>query len=179
LIPLGVIEKGLIQVYTGNGKGKTTCALGLTVRAAGNGIPVAIVQFLKGWDFYGEIQGLGFLPGVTLERTGRAEFVRKTGPIPEDYDEARRGLETARRFIMDETHELVILDEVNVALNYGLISVRDVLEVVQGRPEGVEVVLTGRNAPEKILEVADLVTEMREVKHPFRAGIKARKGIEY
>ena len=176
---MGVIEKGLVQVYTGNGKGKTTCALGLTVRAAGNGIPVAIVQFLKGWDFYGEIKGLSYLPGVTLERTGRAEFVRKTGPLPEDYEEARRGLAKAREFIMDETHELVILDEINVALNYGLISVRDVLEVIKNRPEGVEVVLTGRNAPEKILEAADLVTEMQEIKHPFQAGIKARKGIEY
>lgn len=176
---MGVIEQGLIQVYTGNGKGKTTCALGLALRAAGNGIPVAIVQFLKGWDFYGEIKGLANLPGVTLERTGRAEFVKKTGPLPEDYDEARRGLELARQFVMDETHELVILDEINVALNYGLISVRDVLELVRNRPASVEIVLTGRDAPEKIIEAADLVTEMREIKHPFRTGVKARKGIEY
>lgn len=179
MIPLERIEKGLVQVYTGNGKGKTTCALGLTLRAAGHGVPVAIVQFLKGWDFYGEIRGLGYLPGVTLERTGRAEFVKKSGPLPEDYDEARRGLETARQFIMDDTHKLVILDEINVALSYGLLSVRDVLQLIQNRPDGVEIVLTGRNAPEKILAIADLITEMREVRHPFSAGIKARKAIEY
>lgn len=174
-----MIEKGLVQVYTGNGKGKTTCALGLALRAAGHGVPVAIIQFLKGWDFYGEIRGLEYLPGVTLERTGRAEFVKKSGPLPKDYDEARRGLEKARQFVMDSTHELVILDEINVALNYGLVSVRDVLQLIQDRPAGVEIILTGRNAPEKILQVADLVTEMREIKHPFSSGIKARKAIEY
>ncbi len=176
---MGTLEQGLVQVYTGNGKGKTTCALGLAVRASGHGVPVAIVQFLKGWDFYGEIQGLSYLPGVTLKRTGRAEFVRKTGPLAEDYSEARRGLEKAIEFVMDEKHELVILDEINIALNYGLISVRDVLEMIRNRPANVEIILTGRNAPEKILDVADLVTEMQEIKHPFRAGIKARKGIEY
>lgn len=174
-----LIEKGLVQIYTGDGKGKTTCAIGLAIRLLGHGGRVAIVQFLKGWEGYGEVAFLKSLPNLSLERTGRAEFVRPRGPQPEDYAEAERGFALADRWIRSGDYNLVILDEINVALNFGLLSTRDVLDTLKSRPEHVEVVLTGRDAPAPLLEAADLVTEMVNRRHPFERGIKARRGIEF
>ncbi|EHM10860.1 cob(I)alamin adenosyltransferase [Thermanaerovibrio velox DSM 12556] len=170
---------GMVQVYTGNGKGKTTAALGLAVRAVGHGRRVKMIQFLKGWDFYGEIRGAGFLEGFELVRTGTADYVPKGGARDVDFSEARRGLELAREALSSGAYDLVILDEVNVAMDYGLLNVEEVLEVIGGRHERTEVVLTGRYAPEEVIAAADLVTEMREVKHPYQKGVKAREGIEY
>ena len=171
--------KGLSQVYTGDGKGKTTSAIGLAIRLLGHGGRVAIVQFLKGWEGYGEVAFLEALPGVSLERTGRADFVRPRGPQPEDYAEAERGLRLAEQRIAGGDYDLVILDEINVALSYGLISTRIVLDMLKRRPVHVEVVLTGRGAPDSLLDAADLVTEMVNRRHPFERGIKAREGIEF
>lgn len=170
---------GMVQVYTGNGKGKTTAAIGLAVRAVGHRMRVKMIQFLKGWDFYGEIEGTQGLPGFELVRTGTPDYVPKGGARPIDHQEARRGLELAREALSSGEYQLVILDEINVAMDYGLVPVEDVLEAIANRHPDTEVVLTGRYAPEEVLEVADLVTEMREVKHPYQRGVKAREGIEY
>ena len=171
-------ERG-VQVYTGNGKGKTTAALGLAVRASGHGWRVKILQFLKGWDFYGEIRGLESLPGVELARTGTPDYVPKGGAREVDLQEARRGMNLAREALTSGDYDLVILDEINVAADYGLVDPQEVLALLDLRSPRTEVVLTGRYAPEVFLERADLVTEMREVRHPYRKGVKAREGIEF
>ena len=170
-------ERG-VQVYTGNGKGKTTAALGLALRAVGHGRRVGVIQFLKGWPFYGEIEGLARL-GVRLERTGRPDYVRRGQDIPQDREEAARGLALAREWLASGAYDLVILDEINVAADYGLVDPQEVLALLDLRSPRTEVVLTGRYAPEAFLERADLVTEMREVRHPYRKGVKAREGIEF
>lgn len=172
-------EKGLIQVYTGDGKGKTTAALGLALRAAGRGAKIAFVQFMKGSPIYGEITSLAMLPGVTHIRTGRAHCIFKGDETEEDFAEARRGLEAAAEFVSSGEYDLVVLDEINVAADFGLIKAEEVAEVLAKKAEGTEVVLTGRNAPEIFIKTAQLVTEMREIKHPYRDGIQARAGIEY
>lgn len=170
---------GLVQVYTGDGKGKTTSALGQAIRAAGQGIRVYIVQFMKGWPHYGELTALQHQPHVTLRQFGRASFVDPQHPDPLDVQMAQEALAHARQVIQAGEHGLVVLDEVNVAMDWGLIDPDDVLDVIASRPQHVELVLTGRGAPSQIIEVADLVTEMRAVKHPYQQGVKARRGIEY
>ncbi len=170
---------GLVQVYTGNGKGKTTAAFGLALRALGQGLRVCIVQFMKGNTTYGETQMSGRIEGITLFQFGRETFVDPRNPLSIDYKEARKALDMGRESIAGNRYDLVILDEVNVALHFKLISVEDVLSLITAKPEAVELVLTGRYAPEEIIERADLVTEMKEIKHPFQSGVKARRGIEY
>ncbi len=168
---------GYVQVYTGNGKGKTTAALGLTLRAAGAGLRVFFAQFLKCGE-YSEIAALRrFEDLVTVRQYGCPEFV--TGaPGEEDRAAARRGRLEAREALVSGEYGVVVLDEVNVAVRLGLFSAGEVLELLDARPPEVELVLTGRDADPRIVERADLVTEMREVKHYYRQGIKARKGIE-
>ncbi len=173
------LEKGLVQVYTGDGKGKTTCALGLCVRASGHGFKIKIVQFLKGWDYYGEIKGLSFLPGVELVRTGRAEFVDADNPDPVDIKEVERGLKIAEEAVFSGNYDIVILDEINVVLSYGLADINRIKKLIEQKPDNVELILTGRYAPREIIEMADLVTEMKEIKHPYQKGVQARKGIEF
>jgi len=173
------LKRGLVQVYTGEGKGKTTAALGLAMRAAGHGLRVYIIQFMKGWPDYGELKTVGGHPQITLRQFGRPEFVDPGKPEPVDREMAQEALREARRVLTSGSYDLVILDEVNVALKYGLIELKDVLALVEERPKEVELVLTGRYAPPEVIERADLVTEMREVKHPYRIGTKGRKGIEY
>ncbi len=170
---------GLIQVYTGNGKGKTTAALGLAVRAAGWKLRTYIGQFLKGQPT-GEISALaGLAPLISIEQFGRTEFVNVAeGFEDEDADRARRGLERSRAALLSGSYDLVILDEVAVAAHFKLLSEADVLDLMAARPENVELVLTGRYAPESWLAQADLVTEMVEVKHYYAAGVRARPGIE-
>jgi cob(I)alamin adenosyltransferase len=174
-----VLERGLIHVYTGDGKGKTTCALGAALRMAGHGGKVAIVQFLKGWSFYGEIAGLSYLPNVRLERTGRAEFVDKRAPLLDDFAEAERGLTLAEGFLVSGSFDMVIMDEINVAIDYGLISARSVVGALRRRQPWVEAILTGRNAPSELVALADVVTEMREIKHPFKKGLASRMGVDF
>jgi LAO/AO transport system kinase len=173
------LERGLVQVYTGEGKGKTSAAFGLALRAIGRGLNVYMIQFIKGGFDYGELHIADDLPHFRLEAFGRGQFIDVGSPAKEDVWQARLALERARRILEEGKHDILILDEVNVAMMYGLISVEDVLDLIARKPEKVELVLTGRGAPEEIIEAADLVTEMGEVKHPFSKGMRARKGIEY
>lgn len=171
--------RGLIQVYTGNGKGKTTAALGLALRASGHGLRVLIIQFMKGWPNYGELQGVRRLPGVELRQFGRAEFVDKDNPDPADIRMAHDALQAAAEVIARGECDILILDEVNVALDFGLITLDEVMRLLDAKPPTMEVVLTGRNAHPDIVRRADLVTEMLDIKHPYAQGVQARKGIEY
>lgn len=175
----GDIGKGYVQVYTGNGKGKTTASLGIAVRAAGHGLKVSILQFMKGWIDYGELEGVRMLaPHVEIVQAGRDTFVNRKNPDPEDVRLARQGWERAKRIIAERKVDILILDEINCAMDFGLIPVGEVLEAVKGKPDGMELILTGRGAPPEIVEAADLVTEMREIKHYYKAGVDARVGIE-
>jgi len=169
----------MVQIYTGDGKGKTTAALGLALRASGQGLKVYIVQFMKGWPFYGELESVKHLPGVTLRQFGRPDFVSKENPDPEDVCQGQEALEHARDVVVSAEYDLVILDEINVALDFGLITLADVLSLLDQRPPRVELVLTGRWAPRELIARADLVTEMLAIKHPYNDGVQARKGIEF
>jgi len=169
----------VLQVYTGNGKGKTTAALGLALRAAGHGWRVLIVQFMKGDPNYGEVSASQQVRGLTLIQTGLPTFVEKGNPGPEDLAEARRGLELAREALASDQYQMVVLDELNVAVDYGLVSLDDLLALVDSCPESVELVITGRGARPALLERAGLVSEVREVKHPYQKGIVSRIGIDY
>ena len=173
------MEKGLIQVYTGNGKGKTTAALGLALRAVGHGLKVLIIQFMKGNINYGELESAKKLsPYLTIKQMGRETFVSKTDPDPIDIKLAQEGFSLAKKAIENGEYDIVILDEINVAIDYGLIPLSDLLDVLDTKPVGVELLLTGRNAKPEILERADLVTEMVDRKHYYKKGIPARNGIE-
>jgi len=173
------LKQGLIQVYTGDGKGKTTCALGLALRAVGQGFKVFMVQFLK-TDDTGEVQAARRLaPDFTMESFGTPGFPRLSDPDPETVAAARQAFALARQVILGGEHDLVILDEINLSLKYGLVPLAEMLEILRQRPPNVEVVLTGRDAPSELVDLADLVTEMRPVKHYFEAGVKARRGIEW
>jgi len=170
--------KGMVQVYTGDGKGKTTAALGLALRASGAGLRVAIFQFVKG-QVYNEIKAVReFLPTITVRQFGRKCFIRSK-PEPEDIRLAQEGLKEAKRAVTDGQYDLVILDEANIAVHFQLFTADDLLELIQSKSENVELVITGRNADPKILATADLVTEMKEIRHYYQKGIPARPGIEY
>lgn len=173
-------ERGLVILYTGDGKGKTTAALGLGLRAVGHGKKVKMIQFMKGpGNVYGETLAIRqHLPLFSIEQVGREDFVTKGDPESEDRLAAQRGLEIARQALSGEYH-IVILDEINVAVDYGLLSVRDVADVVKAREPGVNVVLTGRYAPKELLDLADTVSEVKEVKHHYQKGITAREAIEF
>lgn len=170
--------KNCFQIYTGNGKGKTTASLGLALRAIGHGFRVYIGQFMKGQD-YGELKSAQRFPELKIEQYGNERFIRKNDtPDPQFYKEAQDGLKKARAAILSCDYQLVILDEINVAIYFGLIDVDDAMKIVLEKPETVELVFTGRNAHPKLIEIADLVTEMKEIKHYYIKGVPARKGIE-
>jgi cob(I)alamin adenosyltransferase len=172
------MKKGLVQIYTGDGKGKTTAALGLSLRAAGRGLKVFIAQFAKG-VFYGELEALKrFAPQITLKQYGRNTFIHEE-PTEEDWRLAREGWKEVRAVLERGEHDLLILDEIGIALHYRLVSLEEVRQLMGGKPESVELVLTGRKIPEALYDLADLVTEMREIKHYYSAGVQARKGIEF
>ena len=173
------LQQGLIQVYTGDGKGKTTCALGLALRAVGQGFKAYIVHFMKGRDT-GEARAAARLaPDLTLRYFGRPGLVNLNAPAREDLDLVREAWNLAREIIASGDWDLVVLDEINLALAYGLIPLEEALEALRRRPAWVEVVLTGRQAPPELVELADLVTEMRPLKHYSAAGVPARRGIEW
>jgi cob(I)alamin adenosyltransferase len=179
LMPKKRLEKGLIQVYTGDGKGKTTCALGLALRAAGQGFKVFIVQFLKGQQTGESAAAARLAPEVTLRYFGRPGLVNLKAPAPEDLALVQQAWELARKVLAAGEHDLVILDEINLCLTHGLVPLEEALEVLQHRPPWVEVILTGRQAPPELLALADLITEMLPLKHYYQAGVKARRGIEW
>jgi cob(I)alamin adenosyltransferase len=174
------LEKGLIQVYTGNSKGKSTAAFGLALRAVGNALNVFIIQFMKGSDYYGELNSFKRLePECRLEHYGLPGWVKKGEARAEDVAEAHKALARAEELMLSGEWDIIILDEVNNALWFELLTVEEVLTFLNKKPDNVELVLTGRNAPEEIISVAHLVTEMVERKHPYQLGINARKGIEF
>jgi cob(I)alamin adenosyltransferase len=173
-------KKGLILVYTGNGKGKTTASLGLALRAVGHGERVYIIQFMKGDEKYGEVQAVRrYLPNVELVQKGLDAFVKKGHPGTQDLRLAEEGLNLAKSVISSGKYDLVILDEINVAVDYGLLTEEDVLDIIALKPNFTTLVLTGRYASGKILEKADMISEVREIKHHYSQGIPAQPGIEY
>lgn len=174
-----MVKRGLVQVYTGDGKGKTTAALGQALRAVGHGWQVKVFQFMKGNPNYGEIQAARWLPGLTIVQCGRDEFVNPDNPEPVDVKLAREGLEMARQEIAGGGSDMVVLDEVNVACAFGLVEVAAVLELVRARPPQLDLILTGRYAPPEIIAEADLVSEVRDTKHHYYQGVAAREGIEF
>lgn len=175
-------EKGLLIVYTGPGKGKTTCALGTAFRAVGQGLRVLMVQFIKGSWHYGELDAAKMLGDDKFEiRPMGRGFVKVGGAEtdPEDIRLCEECWEFGRKAIYSETYDLVILDEINYVISYGMLDVDKVVAGLRERPERVHVICTGRNAHPKLTELADLATEMREVKHPYTKGILAQRGIDY
>lgn len=171
--------KGLVQVFTGNGKGKTTAALGTILRAAGHGLRICIVFFMKGDYDYGEFSTLSRLPHVDVASFGFRHLTDPANIKPEEVEQARLALSAAREAVLSGNYDLVVLDEVNVALGFKLIELDEVVKLIKDKPPDVELILTGRYADTRLIEMADLVTEMVKVKHPFDKGIKARRGIEY
>ena len=171
------LSKGCVQVYTGDGKGKTTAALGLALRASGSGLCTYIGQFMKG-QVYGEVAALDHFPLITIEQYGDPKCIRREEVTSQHIAEAKRGLERARKALLSGDYDIVVLDEINVAIWFGLLDVQEVLALLAQRPSAVEVVLTGRRAPTELIACADLVTEMREVKHYYQQGVTARRGIE-
>ena len=172
-------NNGLIQVYTGNGKGKTTAALGLAIRALGHGAKVHIIFYMKGKFPYGEREILSKLPNLSYQVFGHEHLIDPNNVQEDEIEQAREALKASRLAIQSNKYDLVILDEINVACSWKLIDIQDVLELISNKPSKVEVVLTGRYADQRIIDKADLVTSMDEIKHPYRNGIEARKGIEY
>lgn len=173
-------RKGLVVVYTGKGKGKTTAALGLALRASGHGSRIFIVQFRKADPRYGEIQAIQrFLPNVTVVQSGKGKLLIRGYLMQDDVNDAWNAFLQGKEAVLSGCYDLVIFDEINIAMDYGLLPVDEVLQMLAERPPYVDVVLTGRNAPQEIIDAADLVSEVREIKHPFRCGVKARQGMEY
>ena len=174
------LKEGYVQVYTGDGKGKTTAALGLAFRAVGHGMKVFIIQFMKGSIFYGELKTAQMLsPYVTIVQKGREEFVHRDNPHPEDIRLAQEGIALAKEIMERNEHDILILDEINVALDFGLVKLEQVMDLIDNKPKDMELVLTGRYAHPEIVKKADLVTEMVEIRHYYsEKGVDARDGIE-
>ncbi len=172
------LQKGYVHIYTGNGKGKTTAAIGLGIRAIGDGLTVHMIQFMKGRR-YSEINALDDVPRFTVEQFGRDEFVNKKNPEQIDIDFAQKGLHRAREVITKSLGDVVILDEINVALDFKLIPLEKVIQLIDEKPEKIELILTGRYAPAALIQHADLVSEILEIKHPYTKGVESRKGIDW
>ncbi len=171
------MTKGYVHVYTGNGKGKTTAAIGLAVRAVGAGMRVYIAQFVKGMH-YSELDALArYADCITLKQYGRECFIERA-PEPDDFRAAREGLEEMKGIIASGDYQMVVLDEANIATRYNLFSPEELIELIRSKPESMELIITGRNADPGVIAAADLVTEMKEIKHYYQRGIQARAGIE-
>jgi cob(I)alamin adenosyltransferase len=174
-------KKGLVIVYTGNGKGKTTAALGMALRAAGHGKKTLIVQFIKSFHNYGEIKfAKKYHCGISIKTMGKG-YVKIKGdryPFKEHVKSAKAAFQFAKDQILSKKYDIVVLDEINIALDKKLLTVQEVAELIQQKPSQLHLILTGRSAPKKLIQLADLVSEVKEVKHPFKKGILAQKGIE-
>jgi len=171
------MKKGYVQIYTGNGKGKTTAAFGLALRASGHGKKIFIGQFVKGMK-YGELDSIKkFSDTITLKQFGRDCFI-ENDPEPEDIRIARKGWDLVNTILIENSVDILILDEIGIAIYYKLISTKEVAEFIKRKPSEMELILTGRYMPEELFELADLVTEMREIKHYYQKGVPAREGIE-
>lgn len=170
---------GLVQVYTGNGKGKTTAAMGLAFRAVGRGLDVIMLQFLKPPKGYGEHMAAKMLPGFTIEPMGSDHMCGREVTKEQDIEDTKRGLERAAEVLRSGEYDMVILDEAINSIRLGLMTPQALIELLETRAPNTEVILTGRGVPQEIIDYADLVTEMTLVKHPFDRGVGARKGIEY
>jgi cob(I)alamin adenosyltransferase len=173
------LGKGYVQVYTGNGKGKTTASLGLAFRAMGRGLKTYIGQFMKG-QHYGELNTVKMVPDyVTIEQYGKDTFIHvKNPPNPEDVRMAKAGLAKANKAIKSGKYDIIVLDEITTAYYFNLITIDELLDVIKSKPDGVELVFTGRYAPQELIDAADLVTEMKEIKHYYQKKVDARDGIE-
>lgn len=177
-------KHGYIQVYTGDGKGKTTASLGLAMRALGRCWKVLIIMFTKGGDDYGELNSFRNLSpeiskNLTIVQAGLDRIVYSTNKNKSDADEIKKGWELAKKAIKNDEYNLIILDEANIAIDLGLIDLDEMLEILKNKPEEMEIVLTGRNARQEIIDIAHLVSEIKPIKHYWDTGIAARKGIEY
>ena len=172
------MKKGYIHVYTGPGKGKTTAAIGLGIRAAGAGLKVNMIQFMKGRR-YSELVTIDKIENFSYSQHGRDEFVNKEDPEKIDIDLAQEGFKYAEEIIRSNKYDIIILDEINVAVDFGLISLNKVLNIIEEKPGKLELILTGRYAHPEIVKIADYVSEILEIKHPYQQGVKARKGIDY
>ena len=173
------LRRGLVQIFTGDGKGKTSAAIGAVIRALGHGLRVYIAFFMKGEHPSGERSILSQLPNVTMESFGARGFVDPVNINPEEKEQAKRALASARKAMLSGNYDLVVLDEVNLAAAWNLVELDEVLKLIDDKPEGVELILTGRRADSKLVQSADLVTEMLKIKHPYDKGVAAREGIEY
>ncbi|AET69651.1 ATP:corrinoid adenosyltransferase [Desulfosporosinus orientis DSM 765] len=174
-----IAKRGLVMVITGNGKGKTTSSFGQALRAIGQGYKVCIIQFMKGRKYGEVIAAEKFLPDLQIYQFGLDSFVMRNNPAPVDVEMARQGLEKAKEIIARSDYNMVILDEINVAVDFKLIPEEEVLEMVKNKPAELDLLLSGRYASDKLREIADLVSEVTEIKHHYNAGIKDRAGIEY
>jgi cob(I)alamin adenosyltransferase len=171
--------KGLVIVITGNGKGKTTAAFGQALRAIGHGYKVFVLQFMKGRKYGEFIAAKKYLPNLTIRMSGLDSFVMRDNPAAIDIELARKGLDAAKKAIKSGKYDIVILDEINVALDFKLIALTEVMELIKIKPANLDLILTGRYAPPEIIELADTVSNVQEVKHHYNQGIKDRAGIEY
>ena len=170
---------GLVIVITGNGKGKTTAAFGQALRAIGQGYKVFVLQFMKGRKYGEFIAAEKYLPRLTIRMFGLDSFVMRDNPAAIDIELAQKGLAAAKKAINSGKYDMVILDEINVALDFKLINLQEVIDIIKNKPAGLDLILTGRYAPPEIIELADTVSEVQEVKHHYNKGIKDRTGIEY
>lgn len=174
------VEHGLVIIHTGNGKGKTTAALGLVLRALGAGLKVKILQFIKGGATYSELKALKvFGEQISIEQCGEGFTRRGNKDQSEHIAAAQQGLLKAQEIITQGSYDMVLLDELNYAIDFGLVKIEDAITLIQKKPAQMHLIITGRNAKQELIEHADLVTEMREIKHPYKQGIKAQRGIEF
>ncbi len=172
-------NRGLVIVITGNGKGKTTSAFGQALRAVGQGYKIFIMQFMKGRDYGEFLAAEKYLPRLTVRRSGLDSFVMRDKPAPVDIELARQGFELAQKAIASGKYNMVILDEINVAIDFNLIPLEEMIRLIKNKPPGLDLILTGRYAAKEIIKLADTVSEVKEIKHHYAAGIKDRAGIEY
>jgi cob(I)alamin adenosyltransferase len=171
--------RGLVIIITGNGKGKTTSAFGQALRAVGQGYKVLVVQFMKGRKYGEFIAAEKYLPGLTIKRFGLDSFVMRDNPATVDIELAREGFEFTKKAIAGGKYNMVILDEINVAVDFKLVDLKHVVEMIKNKPPALDMILTGRYAADEIIRLADTVSEVQEIKHHYAAGIKDRAGIEY